>query len=94
MASKLHGAEDVVLLNNGCLCCSVRGDLVRMLGDLVRTKRERFDHIVIETTGLADPAPIIQTFYLEQASRPLRQRGSSDVCRLGLSLARSVRPRF
>ena len=67
MAARLTGAEDVLLLNNGCLCCSVRGDLVRMLGDLCRTKRARFDHVLIETTGLADPVPIIQTFYVEQA---------------------------
>ncbi len=65
VAAQATGAEDILLLNNGCLCCSVRGDLVRMLGQLVRTKRAQFDHIVIETTGLANPAPIIQTFYLE-----------------------------
>lgn len=65
VAAQLKGEEDVLLLNNGCLCCSVRGDLVRMLTDLARTKRERFDHVVIETTGLANPAPIVQTFYLE-----------------------------
>ena len=65
VAAKLAGDEDVLLLNNGCLCCSVRGDLVRMLTDLATTKRGRFDHVVIETTGLANPAPIIQTFYLE-----------------------------
>ena len=54
-----------MLLNNGCLCCSVRGDLVDMLGRLVTEKKGQFDHILIETTGLANPAPIIQTFYLE-----------------------------
>lgn len=65
VASQMKGAEDIVMLNNGCLCCTVRGDLVRMLSDLVKTKRDKFDHIVIETTGLANPAPIIQTFYAE-----------------------------
>jgi len=65
VASRTFVAEDVLLLNNGCLCCSVRGDLVKMLAQLVRTKRGLFDHVVIETTGLANPAPIIQTFYLE-----------------------------
>ncbi|CAI7881879.1 unnamed protein product [Closterium sp. NIES-53] len=60
------GSEDVVVLNNGCVCCTVRGDLVRMLSDLITTKRDKFDHIVIETTGLANPAPIIQTFFLEE----------------------------
>lgn len=65
VASQMTGAEDVVMLNNGCLCCTVRGDLVRMLSELVKTKLDKFDHIVIETTGLANPAPIIQTFYAE-----------------------------
>lgn len=66
VADQLAGSEDVVILNNGCLCCTVRGDLVRMLSELIRNKRDRFDHIVIETTGLANPAPIIQTFFLEE----------------------------
>ena len=60
-----NGEEDIMLLNNGCLCCTVRGDLVDMLGRLVREKKGTYDHILIETTGLANPAPIIQTFYLE-----------------------------
>eukprot|EP01018_Ginkgo_biloba_P005057 Gb_00365 [translate_table: standard] len=65
VATQTTGAEDIVMLNNGCLCCTVRGDLVRMLSELVRTKRDKFDHIVIETTGLANPAPVIQTFYMD-----------------------------
>lgn len=65
VAAKTTGAEDIVMLNNGCLCCTVRGDLVRMISELVNKKKGRFDHIVIETTGLANPAPIIQTFYAE-----------------------------
>lgn len=65
VASKSTGAEDIIMLNNGCLCCTVRGDLVRMIGELVEKKRDNFDHIVIETTGLANPAPIIETFYAE-----------------------------
>lgn len=65
VAAKTTGAEDIVMLNNGCLCCTVRGDLVRMIGELVEKKKGKFDHIVIETTGLANPAPIIQTFYTE-----------------------------
>ncbi|CAH8353888.1 unnamed protein product [Eruca vesicaria subsp. sativa] len=65
VAAKTSGAEDIILLNNGCLCCTVRGDLVRMISELVDKKKGRFDHIVIETTGLANPAPIIQTFYAE-----------------------------
>lgn len=58
------GAEEVVVLNNGCLCCSVRGDLVKTLESLLE-RRSSFDHIVIETTGLANPAPILQTFFAE-----------------------------
>ncbi|XP_010539521.1 PREDICTED: COBW domain-containing protein 1 [Tarenaya hassleriana] len=65
VAAKAAGAEDIIMLNNGCLCCTVRGDLVRMISELVKTKKGNFDHIVIETTGLANPAPIIQTFYAE-----------------------------
>ncbi|KAK6915094.1 CobW/HypB/UreG, nucleotide-binding domain [Dillenia turbinata] len=65
VAAKSAGAEDIVMLNNGCLCCTVRGDLVRMISELVNRRKGRFDHIVIETTGLANPAPIIQTFYAE-----------------------------
>lgn len=65
VAAKTAGAEDIIMLNNGCLCCTVRGDLVRMIADLVKRKKDKFDHIVIETTGLANPAPIIQTFYAE-----------------------------
>ena len=74
VAAQANVEEDVLLLNNGCLCCTVRGDLVRMLGQLCRSKKAKFDHIVIETTGLANPAPIIQTFYLEPELQ--------DLCRL------------
>lgn len=52
VAAKAAGAEDIVMLNNGCLCCTVRGDLVRMIADLVSRKKGKFDHIVIETTGI------------------------------------------
>ncbi|CAN4086453.1 unnamed protein product [Withania somnifera] len=65
VAAKAAGAEEIMMLNNGCLCCTVRGDLVRMIAELVSRKKGKFDHIVIETTGLANPAPIIQTFYAE-----------------------------
>ncbi|OIT40268.1 PREDICTED: COBW domain-containing protein 1-like [Nicotiana attenuata] len=65
VAAKAAGAEEIMMLNNGCLCCTVRGDLVRMIAELVSRKKGKFDHIVIETTGLANPAPIIQTFYTE-----------------------------
>ena len=57
--------KDIVLMQSGCLCCSIRGDLSRTLQDLAARKqedRQKFDRVVIETTGLADPAPILQTF--------------------------------
>jgi len=60
--------EQIVEMNNGCICCTVRGDLVRILNDL-RERRDdgdlRFDRVVIETTGLADPGPVAQTFFLD-----------------------------
>ena len=57
--------EEIFEMNNGCICCTVRGDLVRIIGNLMR-RRDRFDHLVIETTGLADPAPVIQTFFVDE----------------------------
>lgn len=51
VAAQTAGAEDIMMLNNGCLCCTVRGDLVRMIGELVDKKKGKFDHLVIETTG-------------------------------------------
>jgi G3E family GTPase len=61
-------AEAVVELNNGCLCCAVRGDLIETLGALVADGR-RFDRVIIETSGLADPAPVIQSFILDDTLR-------------------------
>lgn len=61
--------EEIVLMQSGCLCCSVRGDLSRTLQDLMirrQTWRVKFDRVVIETTGLADPGPILQTFLADQ----------------------------
>ena len=52
VASHSSVSEDIIMVNNGCLCCTVRGDLVKMLLKLVKEKREKFDHIVIETTGI------------------------------------------
>lgn len=66
VAEQKSGAEDIVMLNNGCLCCTIRGDLVRMLSQLLKERKGKFDHIIVETTGLANPAPIIQTFFLEE----------------------------
>src|SRR5471032_1294516 len=57
--------EEVFEMNNGCICCTVRGDLVRILDGLMKRKG-KFDAIIIETTGLADPAPVAQTFFVDE----------------------------
>ena len=57
--------EEVFEMNNGCICCTVRGDLVRILDGLMRRKG-KFDAIIVETTGLADPAPVAQTFFVDE----------------------------
>jgi len=61
--------EQIVEMNNGCICCTVRGDLIRILGDL-KEKRDKgalkFDRVVIETTGMADPGPVAQTFFTDE----------------------------
>jgi G3E family GTPase len=57
--------EEIFEMNNGCVCCTVRGDLVRILEGLMRRKG-KFDAIIVETTGLADPAPVAQTFFVDE----------------------------
>jgi G3E family GTPase len=57
--------EEVFEMNNGCICCTVRGDLVRIMGGLMKRKG-KFDAIIVETTGLADPAPVAQTFFVDE----------------------------
>jgi G3E family GTPase len=57
--------EEVFEMNNGCICCTVRGDLIRILDGLMRGKG-KFDAIIVETTGLADPAPVAQTFFMDE----------------------------
>ena len=57
--------EEVFEMNNGCICCTVRGDLIRILDGLIRRKGN-FDAIIVETTGLADPAPVAQTFFMDE----------------------------
>src|SRR5688572_24561781 len=61
--------EQIVEMNNGCICCTVRGDLIRILGTL-KEKRDagdlKFDRVVIETTGMADPGPVAQTFFTDE----------------------------
>ena len=60
--------EEVFEMNNGCICCTVRGDLIRIVGGLMK-RRDRFDGIIIETTGLANPAPVAQTFFVDEDVR-------------------------
>ncbi|MEM1388589.1 MAG: GTP-binding protein [Pseudomonadota bacterium] len=56
--------EEVFEMNNGCICCTVRGDLIRILSGLMK-RADQLDAIIVETTGLADPAPVIQTFFVD-----------------------------
>ncbi len=60
----IDAEEEIFEMNNGCICCTVRGDLIRILGHLMK-RRDKFDYIVIETTGMADPGPVAQTFYVD-----------------------------
>ncbi len=61
--------EQILEMNNGCICCTVRGDLVRILGDLAKKRKAgklKFDRIIIETTGMAEPGPVAQTFFMDE----------------------------
>ena len=60
----INADEEIFEMNNGCICCTVRGDLIRIMGNLMK-RRDKFDHIIIETTGLADPGPVVQTFFVD-----------------------------
>lgn len=60
----MESKEEVIEMLNGCICCTVREDLVDVLKKLLKERRHKFDYIVIETTGLADPAPVAQTFFV------------------------------
>src|SRR6195952_2851802 len=60
--------EEVFEMNNGCICCTVRGDLIRIVGGLMKRKGG-LDGIIIETTGLANPAPVAQTFFVDEGVR-------------------------
>lgn len=64
----INAEEEIFEMNNGCICCTVRGDLIRILGNLM-TRRDKFDRIVLETTGLANPGPVAQTFFVDEAMR-------------------------
>jgi G3E family GTPase len=70
----VNADEEVFEMNNGCICCTVRGDLIRIIGNLLKRKGH-FDAILIETTGLADPAPVAQTFFVDDE---VRQRARLD----------------
>jgi G3E family GTPase len=60
--------EELKIMNNGCVCCTVRGDLTKICLDLIKKKID-FDHLVIETTGMADPSPVAQTFFMDENLR-------------------------
>ena len=61
----VNADEEVFEMNNGCICCTVRGDLIRIIEGLMKRK-DKFDGILIETTGLADPGPVAQTFFTDE----------------------------
>ncbi|XP_039121209.1 P-loop guanosine triphosphatase YjiA-like isoform X3 [Dioscorea cayenensis subsp. rotundata] len=89
--------EDIVMVNNGCLCCTVRGDLVKMLLKLVKTKRDKFDHIIIETTGLAKPSPVIETFCSDElVAENLKLDGVVTMvdCKHAMQHLNEVKPRW
>jgi G3E family GTPase len=81
--------EEIFEMNNGCICCTVRGDLIRILSNLMK-RRDKFDYILIETTGLADPGPVVQTFFVdENASQAAsRRRGDRGRCEAHLGAHR------
>jgi G3E family GTPase len=64
----INADEEIFEMNNGCICCTVRGDLIRILGNLMKRK-DKFDAILIETTGMADPGPVAQTFFVDDEVR-------------------------
>lgn len=61
----VNADEEIFEMNNGCICCTVRGDLIRILNQLSK-KKDKFDYVIIETTGMADPAPVAQTFFVDE----------------------------
>jgi G3E family GTPase len=64
----INADEEVFEMSNGCICCTVRGDLIRVLGNLMK-RRDKFDYVLVETTGLADPGPVAQTFFMDEEIR-------------------------
>ncbi|KAK4802704.1 hypothetical protein SAY86_000907 [Trapa natans] len=97
VASHSSASEEIIMVNNGCLCCTVRGDLVKMLLELVKKKRDKFDHIVIETTGLAKPGPVIETFCSDElVSRHVQLDGVVTLVdgKHAMQHLNEVKPRF
>ena len=90
----IDAQEEIFELNNGCICCTVRGDLIRILGNLAR-RREKFDRIVLETTGLANPGPVAQTFFVDAkaSARALLWMASSRSWTRGMSSSSGWRAR-
>ena len=64
----IEADEEIFEMSNGCICCTVRGDLIRVLGNLMK-RRDKFDYVLVETTGLADPGPVAQTFFMDDEIR-------------------------
>ena len=64
----INADEEIFEMSNGCICCTVRGDLIRVLGNLMK-RRDKFDCVLVETTGLADPGPVAQTFFMDDEIR-------------------------
>ena len=60
----INADEEIFEMSNGCICCTVRGDLIRVLNNLNK-RRDKFDYVLVETTGLADPGPVAQTFFMD-----------------------------
>ncbi|HUK82509.1 MAG TPA: GTP-binding protein [Verrucomicrobiae bacterium] len=97
--------EEIFEMNNGCICCTVRGDLIRILGNLMK-RRNKFDYVLVETTGLADPGPVAQTFFVDEEvkdsyrldgivtlvdSRHVWQHiGESDECKAQIAFADKI----
>ena len=86
--------EEVFEMNNGCICCTVRGDLMRIIDGLMKRKG-KFDAIIVETTGLADPAPVAQTFFVDEdvQKKPGSMLSSPSPTPNGWPIGSRTRPR-
>jgi G3E family GTPase len=88
----INADEEIFEMSNGCICCTVRGDLIRVLGNLMK-RRDKFDYVLVETTGLADPGPVAQTFFMDDEIREEFQLDGIvtlvDAAHIGQQLGRS-----